>query len=257
MMTRINKVLIQLWLPAVLIAAWWFLTAEGTSLNFPFLGDIATATGELWFWEHTLSDLLPSLRNMLSGLLIASALGVSLGLVLGSMPRLLAAVEPMLDFFRALPAVAILPVMILILGLGDQMRVTVIVLGAIWPVLINTTQAVRGIDPTVKDMQAAFDVSTTSRYLRVRLGMALPQILSGIRTALYIAVALIVVSEMQGAGEGIGRFVLSAQRNWAITDMWSGMIILGVLGYLLAVGFRILERYLLRNYPPVRTGKDH
>jgi sulfonate transport system permease protein len=248
---------VQLWLPVVLVVAWWLATSAAPSLKFPFLGEILATTGRLWFWEHTVDDLLPSLRNLLIGFVIACLLGVIVGLVLGSMPRLLDAAEPVLDFFRALPAVAILPVMILILGLGDEMRITVIVLGAVWPVLINTTQAVRGIDPTVKDVQSAFDLSAASRYVRVRLAAALPQILSGARTALYISVALIVVSEMQGAAHGIGRFVLTAQRNWAITDMWSGMIVLGVVGYLLAVGFRVLERRLLRHYPPARSGEDH
>lgn len=255
-MTRgLRLAALQLWLPILLIAAWWFLSSGTTSFYFPALENIATSFRELWIFDHTVSDLLPSLRNVLMGFGLAVLVGVSFGLVLGSMPRFLDAVEPVLEFFRALPGVAILPVAILVLGLGDSMRVFVIALGAVWPVIINTMAAVRGIDPTVRDVEDAFALGRASRYFRVRLPAALPQILSGARVALYIAIALVVVSEMQGAAYGIGRFVLTAQRNWAVLDMWSGMVVIGLAGYLLSISFRGLERFLLRGYPPERTAQ--
>lgn len=255
-MTILRRIAVGLWLPVLLLLVWWVISAESTSLFWPALSDILGTTGDLWFWEHTVTDLLPSLRNMLLGLAIATFLGIVIGLVLGSFPKLYATADPAVELFRALPAVAILPIAILVLGLGDNMRIFVIVSGAIWPVLINTTAAIRGIDPTVRDVETAFDLSAASRFLRVRLSAALPQILAGVRVSLYISVALIVVSEMQGAGVGIGHFVLASQRNWAITDMWSGMVMLGLVGYGLAMLFRLLERFLLRNYPPQRIGKE-
>ncbi|WP_448006698.1 ABC transporter permease [Agromyces bauzanensis] len=255
-MTVLRRIATALWVPVLLVVLWWFASAGSTSLFFPPLSDIVSTTNALWIWDHTVVDLLPSLRNSLLGLSIASVLGIVLGLILGSSPRLLTTVDPGIELFRALPAVAILPVAILVLGLGDNMRVFVIVLGAIWPVLINTTAAVRGLDPTTRDVEAAFGLSAANRFLRVRLPAALPQILAGIRVALYISVALIVVSEMQGAGVGIGHFVLASQRNWAITDMWSGMVVLGFVGYGLSMLFRFAERVLLRAYPPQRLGKD-
>jgi len=255
-MTILRNVTTALWVPVLLVVLWWFASASSTSLFFPPLSEIVSTTNTLWIWDHVIVDLLPSLRNMLLGLGIASILGVVLGLILGSFPRLRVTVDPGIELFRALPAVAILPVAILVLGLGDNMRVFVIVLGAVWPVLINTTAAVRGIDPTTRDVEAAFGLSAVSRFLRVRLPAALPQILAGIRVALYISVALIVVSEMQGAGVGIGHFVLASQRNWAITDMWSGMVVLGFVGYGLSILFRLTERALLRAYPPQKLGKD-
>ncbi|RAX43727.1 ABC transporter permease [Arthrobacter sp. AQ5-06] len=247
--------LLQLWLPILLIGLWWITSTGSTSLYFPALSDILDAVGQLWLFEHAVSDLLPSMRNMLTGFLLAVVIGVIAGLILGSLPRLLDAVEPELELARALPAVAILPIAILVLGLGDNMRVFVITLGAVWPVLLNTTAAVRGIDPTVRDVESAFGIDTVSRYLRVRLPAALPQILAGARVSLYISIALLVISEMQGAGQGIGHFILASQRNYAVVDMWSGVIVLGVIGYLLQLAFRAGEAALLRNYPPQRTGK--
>ncbi|RYE43132.1 MAG: ABC transporter permease [Hyphomicrobiales bacterium] len=252
------NLLSRIWLPVLLIAAWWLLSAGTQSLYFPAASDIATEIERTWIFDHAIQDLLPSLRNMLAGFAIGVVTGTLVGTILGSIPRLLDALHPEIEFSRALPGVAILPIAILVLGLGDTMRVFVIALGAMWPVLVNTTYAVRGIDSTTKDVERAFGLSALSKYFRVRLPAVLPQIFAGARVSLYLSVALIVVSEMQGAGKGIGHFVLTAQRNWAVAEMWSGMVILGVVGYGLSVLFRGCERIALRNYPPdnVRKGRS-
>lgn len=252
----LRKILIHLWLPAGLVVVWWLVSSNSRSLYFPSLANILSTVGELWIFDLTLTDLLPSLRNMLIGYVIAVAVGVLAGLLIGSLPRLCEAVEPILEFARAMPAVAILPIAILLLGLNESMRITVIAFGAVWPVLINTVAAVQGIDPTVRDLEAAFGLAQVSRFFRVRLGVALPQIIAGARIALYISIALIVVSEMQGSSHGIGHFVLTSQRTWAVVDMWSGMVVLGVTGYALSVLFRSAERFLLRNYPPTTTRRE-
>lgn len=251
-MTRRLRVLaLELWLPTVAIVAWWLLSLHSTSLFFPPLKDIASDTKRLWLFQHTVSDLLPSLRNLAAGFLLAVVIGVTIGMVLGSLPKLLDAIEPEIEFARAVPAVALLPVAIIVLGLNDTMRIAVIAFGAVWPVLLNTTAAVAGIDPTIRDVERAFSLGRAARIFRVRLGAALPQILAGARISLSIAIILIVVSEMEGASRGIGNFILTAQRDFAITDMWSGMIVLGIVGYLLNVALRVIEHMLLRHYPRV------
>jgi sulfonate transport system permease protein len=256
MKRRLQKVLVYLWLPVALVGIWWVATSNSTSLYFPPLSKIMATVDELWIVDHTVTDLLPSLRNMLIGYLIAVAAGVLAGLLIGSLPRLCDALEPILEFARAMPAVAILPVAILLLGLDEGMRVSVIAFGAVWPVLINTVAAVHGLDPSVRDLESAFGLTQVSRFFRVRLGVALPQIIAGARVALYISIALIVVSEMQGSAQGIGHFVLLSQRTFAVADMWSGMVVLGVTGYVLSVLFRAVERFLLRNYPPTKTRRE-
>ncbi|MFE4663745.1 ABC transporter permease [Streptomyces sp. NPDC056716] len=252
----LRKIVISLWLPVGLLVLWWLLSANSTSLYFPSLANIMSTVRELWIFDNTVTDLLPSLRNMLIGYVIAVVAGVLAGLLIGSLRRLCDALDPILEFARAMPAVAVLPVAILLLGLDESMRITVIAFGAVWPVLINTVAAVQGIDPSVRDLEEAFRLSQVSRFFRVRLGVALPQIIAGARTALYISIALIVVSEMQGSAHGIGHFVLSSQRSWAVVDMWSGMVVLGVTGYVLSVLFRSAERFLLRNYPPTKSRRE-
>ena len=255
MSSYVGRLTLELWLPVVLVAIWWFASMNSTSAFFPPLRRIVEDTVDVWFIQgHISSDLLPSLMNLLFGYAIALTVGVALGVLLGLMPRLYDALEPELEFLRAVPAVAILPVAIIAIGLGDDMRITVIAFGSFWPILVNTVAGIRSTDPVVKDVATAFGLRPATRLFSVRLPSAAPQILAGARTALSIAVVLILVSEMSGAFRGLGNFVLAAQRNFAITDMWSGMIILGVLGYLVNIIFRVVESQILRWHSAYREG---
>lgn len=250
---RIGTIGLELWLVVALVALWGWLSAGSRSTFFPPLSAIVSRTGQLWLFDHTVSDLLPSLGNLLIGFGIACVLGVTLGLVLAATPRLLAAIEPELEFLRAVPAVALIPVAIIALGLGDTMRIAIIAFGAVWPILLNTIAGARSLDPVARDVSAAFDLNRTTRIFAVRLPAAAPQILAGARTSLSIAVVLVVVSEISGATRGIGFFVLAAQRNYAITNMWTGMIVLGIVGYLLNLLFRLVESRLLHWHPAYRS----
>ncbi|NEA35859.1 ABC transporter permease subunit [Streptomyces sp. SID13031] len=254
MKRRLTALLVASWLPVLLLVVWWTASANSTSLFFPPLRDILTETRRLWLFDHFRSDLLPSLATLAMGYTVAVVGGVLIALLLGFLPKVLDAISPELEFVRSMPAVAVLPVAVIMLGLGDLMRVSVIAFGAIWPVLLNTLAAVSGTDPVQRDTERAFGLGVLVR-LRIRLGGAVPQILAGARTSLAIAVVLIVVSEMQGSDRGIGNFVLAAQRSFAITEMWTGMVVLGALGYLLNVAFRAVEQLLLRHHPPARGGR--
>ncbi len=250
---RIGSIVLEIWLVVALVVLWWWLSAGSRSTFFPPLSAIVSRTGQLWVFDHTVSDLLPSLANLLAGFAIAFVLGVALGLLLAASPRLLTAIEPELEFLRAIPAVALIPVAIIALGLGDGMRIAIIAFGALWPILLNTIAGARSLDPVARDVGAAFGLNRTTRIFAVRLPAAAPQILAGARTSLSIAVVLVVVSEISGATRGVGFFVLAAQRNYAITNMWTGMIVLGIVGYALNLLFRVVESQVLHWHPTYRS----
>jgi ABC-type nitrate/sulfonate/bicarbonate transport system permease component len=250
---RVKKLVIELWVPVLLITGWWVLSASSKSSFFPPLSGIVSKTGQLWIFDHTVTDLLPSLKNLLVGFFIAVGMGIGLGMTLAAMPRLLDAIEPELEFLRAIPAVALVPVAIIAIGLGDDMRIFIIAFGALWPILINTIAGAKSVDPAVEDVCAAFNLSRINRIFLVRLPAAAPQILAGARTSLSIAVVLVVVSEISGATRGLGYFVLAAQRNYAITNMWTGMLVLGIVGYGLNLIFRVCEARLLQWHPTYRA----
>lgn len=242
---RTRAVLVEVWLPIVLVGLWWVLSARYPSIYSPPLQEILRLFRELWLFEHARTDLLPSLVNLVLGYLLGLIAGVALGTWLGLSPRLNRALWPTLEFVRAIPGVAILPVFVILLGVGPAMKVSLIAVGTFWPILLNAIDGVRSVEPTLRDVAASFRIPLKHRLLHIVLPAASPQIFSGARISLSVAVILIVVSEMVGGNGGIGYFVRSAERSFAIPEMWSGIIVLGLLGYVLNTLFRLLESRVL------------
>jgi ABC-type nitrate/sulfonate/bicarbonate transport system permease component len=152
----------------------------------------------------------------------------------------------LVEFLRAIPPPLLIPIAILVLGIGAQMKVAVIAAGCVWPILLNTIDGVRGTEPTLLETSRVYGVGRWDILRSVVLPAASPRIFAGLRIALSLALILMVISEMQASTNGIGFFVLQAQRSFAIPEMWSGILLLGLLGYLINGGFALLERRLLR-----------
>jgi ABC-type nitrate/sulfonate/bicarbonate transport system permease component len=162
----------------------------------------------------------------------------------------------LLEFFRALPAVALVPAALLLLGIGPKMQVTVIASATVWPILLNTVDGVRSVDPVMNDVARSYRIRRSDRLLRLVLRAASPQIVAGMRTALSIGVIMIVFSEMVGSTNGIGYQLLASQRSFDISDMWASMVFLGLLGYLLNIAFRIFEGSVLAWHRGMRGAAD-
>jgi ABC-type nitrate/sulfonate/bicarbonate transport system permease component len=148
--------------------------------------------------------------------------------------------------------VALLPAALLLLGIGPQTRISLIAYGTVWPILLNTIDGVRGIDSVVVEVTSSFRVRRLDRLLRVILPAASPQIVAGMRSALSIGITVIIFSEMIGSTDGIGFQILSAERSFAAPDMWAGIVLLGILGFLLNLAFRGFESYSLRWHRGMR-----
>lgn len=228
-----------------LVGVWWVASAGSTSFYFPPLETILKTFGSMWTSGVFPRNLVPSLTAIVLGLGISIVLGIGVGVALGLSAFWSETVGPVLQFLRYLPAVALLPLAIQIMGIGLEMRVTIIVLGALWPILLNTVDGVRGVHPAVLDVAKAARISPTDRITRVILPAASPQIFSGIRASLAVAVILMVASELLGSTAGMGYLILEAQRQFSIPEMWAGMILLGIVGYLLNVIFGLVEHVVL------------
>lgn len=214
----------------------------------PPLSAILQVIPEAWTDpERILDDLLPSLERLAYGYGIAVIAGVVLGVVLGLVAPLRDIHEPALEFLRAIPPPVLIPIIMLWAGIETPMKVIVILLGAIWPILLNTIEGVRAVDPVQSEVAQAFRARLIPR-LRLILRAASLQIVAGARIGLSLAIVLMVVSEMFAAQNGIGFPIVQFQRNFAIPQMWSGVIRLGVLGLLLAGLFRLVERQALGWY---------
>lgn len=244
-MSRISSIgrkLLPLALPAALLVAWEISGQTAGNVYLPPLSTVLERLWEDWFPDHTVSDLLPSLERFVSGYLIGAVLGVGLGITIGSSRRVAQYLEPTLEFLRALPAVAIIPVAVLLFGLGSGMRVFVIAFGVLFPVLVNTTVGARNCRQERIDVARMYGLNRFQVIRRVVLPSALPMISAGLRVGLPIALIMVVVSELVGGQNGIGFYLLTGQSTFNIPAMFAAVVILGVLGNLINAGYARLEK---------------
>jgi ABC-type nitrate/sulfonate/bicarbonate transport system permease component len=244
---------LALGLPIALLAAWWFASADSTDFYRPPLSKILVAFRETWFGPRLLDDVLPSVLRLAAGYGAAVLAGVALGVAIGSSTNLRALLEPVLEFLRAIPPPVLIPVIILFAGIGDTMKVLVIVSGCVWPVLLNTVEGVRAVDEVLADTCRSYRVRGWLRLRHLVLRSASPQIFTGARQALAIAIILMVISEMFAASSGLGFTIVQFQRGFAIPEMWSGVLLLGLLGVALSLLFRLAERAMLGWYHGLRA----
>jgi ABC-type nitrate/sulfonate/bicarbonate transport system permease component len=240
-------------LPILLVALWWVTSASSTSFFWPPLSRIVHVFPETWTGERITGDVLPSLARLAIGYCIALVAGVALGCAIGLSRNLRAFLEPTLEFFRAVPPPVLVPVIALFAGYtGWTSKIAIIALGCLWPILLNAVEGVRGIDEVLVDTARSYRLSRRTQLHQVVLRGASPQIAAGARQALSIGVILMVISEMFGANRGLGASVVQFQRSFAIPQMWTGIILLGLVGFLLSVLFRIVEHRTLAWYRGLR-----
>jgi ABC-type nitrate/sulfonate/bicarbonate transport system permease component len=196
--------------------------------------------GELW------APMAATSMRMFYGWVLASIAGVVIGGAIARSGGVRAYIEPLLEFLRPLPASAIIPPAILLLGLTSKMAVAVIAFGALWPVLLGAYHGFRSVDPQLVEMATAMKMSSASFVRKVALPSALPDIFAGVRVSLAVALILAIVTEMQAAQTGLGFIVLMAQRNFRSPELYAGIIVLGVLGLLTNQALIAGERWLLR-----------
>jgi NitT/TauT family transport system permease protein len=193
-------------------------------------------------WKHVAA----SLQRSLWGLVLASAAGVVLGLLIGGFKRLAAIVDPVLQLFRQTSAFALFPVFILFLGIGELSKVAIIVWASVWPVLLSTVSGVKQVDRLLVNSALSMGASQSFIFFKVVLPASLPSIFTGVRLAGAYSITALVAAEMIGAHSGLGFLTLNSQETFQIPTMYAGILMLAVLGLLLNYLLALLERRLLR-----------
>ncbi|MEH1031413.1 ABC transporter permease [Micromonospora profundi] len=239
-------------LPMLLLVIWGLASTRATSGFFPDPLTIARAFLDTWVGPAFVEDVLPSLARLGLGVAASIVLGIAAGTVIGLAHWLRELLEPLLEFVRAIPPPVLIPVAMLLLGITDTMKVVVIVSGAVWPILLNTIEGVRATDSVMKETADSFQVTWWERLWFLVLPAASPRIMAGVRQALSVALILMVISEMFASSSGLGYRIAYFQRNYLIAEMWSGILLLGLVGILLAVLFGLVERRVLRWYHGIR-----
>jgi len=235
-------------LPLVLLTIWALSALASPNRYFPSPWKIGEAFGKTWLNESFAIDVLPSVGRLITGIVLAVVIGIALGLLIGSIGWLRDLLEPAFEFFRAVPPPMLVPILTLVLGISDQTKVTVIVAGSLWPILLNAIEGVRAVDSIQRETAKSYQVGLVERIRSIVLPSAMPQIMAGIRQSLSIALILMVISEMSAATSGLGYRITFFQQNFMIAEMWSGILLLGLIGILLSIVFQFAERWVLGWY---------
>jgi ABC-type nitrate/sulfonate/bicarbonate transport system permease component len=248
---------------AAAVAAWEAAARRADDAFFPPPSQILSRMhttwfsgppGHLWLTGGATRNILPSLARMLGALSACVVVGVAAGVALGRSERFRAYVDPLLQFFRAVPPPALTAVFLVVFRIGTQMEVATIVFGAIWPLVLNTADGVRSIEPLQLDTARVFGLSRVDVLRHVVFPAALPRIFAGLRLSLSLSLILMVFSELVGSSNGIGYQLVNAQTSFDLTAMWSAVVLLGVLGYALNTLALALERRVLAWHRGSRAG---
>lgn len=244
-------------LPALIVLAWNLAAkkpdeAVGVEKFYPDPLTVGRAFTDSWVGPTFAEEVLPSLYRLGIGIIASIAIGVAAGTVIGLVPWLRELTGPVLEFFRAIPPPALIPIVMLLLGITDTMKIAVIVSGAVWPILLNTIDGVRSTDSVMTETAHAFRITWWQRLWFLVLPAASPRIMTGVRQGLSVALILMVISEMFASSSGLGYRIVYFQRNFLIAESWGGIVLLGLIGVLLAVVFGFVERRVLRWYHGMR-----
>lgn len=239
---------------AVAIAAWESIRALRIvdPRDLPSFAAIfqSAATG-LWGGELARA-VLATISSWAPGLAIASILGVTIGCALALMPRLEIATRPLLEFLRPIPSVALIPVALLVLGIGLQMQLFMIAFASVWPVLFSAKAGVEGVDPRYLETGRVMGLGRPAQLFRIVLPSALPSVATGLRTASAIALVLAITVEMLTGRPGLGFYIENVRLNGLTTEMWAAIFVTGILGYLVNAVFMAAERVALPWSPENR-----
>ena len=230
----------------IFLALWEVLPRVG-AVDPAFLPpfSVVMQTGwQLMLNGQLLAHLQASLIRSLSGFVIAIIIAIPLGLAIGWYKPFSDLISPLLELFRNTAALALLPVFILFLGIGETSKIALVIYACTWPILLNTVSGVRNVDPLLIKSARTMGLGPVKLFRKVILPAAVPTIFVGIRLAGAFSVLILIAAEMIGAKAGLGYLINYAQFNFQIPEMFFGIVIITVVGLVFNYSLLLIERRL-------------
>ena len=228
----------------------WELTSGERSLSFPPPSTWWPAGKKLWQDGSLLPALGSTLTTFALAMVVATVGGVAAGLFIGSHPRVERALTPLMDFFRTLPPPVVVPVLTLVLGITREASVAIVVTAVIWPVILNTVNAVREMPSVRREIAPVLGLSRFAAFWKIFLPSVISGAVVGVRTALSLALVITLLVDIIGSADGIGRLLVEQQQFFRAPAVWALLFVIGLVGYLLSVAIYAATRLLLRHHPP-------
>jgi NitT/TauT family transport system permease protein len=229
-----------------LLLLWWLgvhLLGGNDSLALRFSPEATLASlGELLLRPELYEHVLVSLKRILLGLLLALLIGVPLGLMIGSYRHLEAATTPAFQFLRMISPLSWMPVVVMLMGVGDQPIYFLLTFAAVWPILLNTVAGVRQLDPRWLQLSRSLSATRWETLRKVILPGVLGHVLTGVRLLIGILWIVLVPCEMLGVSAGLGYFILDTRDRLAYSELMAMVLLIGVLGFALDAFARWLHR---------------
>lgn len=220
-----------------LLVLWWLgirLLGDANGLSARFSPQATFVS--LWSLlgsPELYGHVLVSLKRILVGLLLALLIGVPLGLLIGSSRNLEAATTPAFQFLRMISPLSWMPVVVMLMGVGDQPIYFLLTFAAVWPILLNTVAGVKQLDPRWLQLSRSLSASRWETLSKVIVPGVLGHVLTGVRLSIGILWIVLVPCEMLGVSAGLGYFILDTRDRLAYSELMAMVLLIGVLGFLL------------------------
>ena len=231
-----QKILFTMFAIFILLIIWSLLSVSGVinKLFLPTPLEVAGKLIDLIGTGEIFPDIFATLYRTLIGFLIGSTVGIVIGLVMGYYKKIYNSLEFIVDFFRSIPATALFPLFLLFFGIGDEAKIAVVIFASSLIVIVNTMYGVRHRSQIRSNFAKTINLEKINLFKKVILPDAMPHIFAGLRIAISISLILAVVTEMFiGTSLGLGRRIIDAQLVYRIPEMYSAIILTGILGYLI------------------------
>jgi ABC-type nitrate/sulfonate/bicarbonate transport system permease component len=232
----------------LLVIVLWQVVVEAGLVNRLFLAAPSQAFAVIMerAWSGTLwTAILDTAQRMAAGWVLAVLLAMALGIAIGNSSAAHQFLSPMLEFFRPLPASAVIPVAVLFFGLTTTMSTIVIAFGSLWPVLLAAIHGFVKVPRELREVASTLEMSKARYIATVAIPSASVDIMAGLRISLALALILTVVTEMQASLPGLGYEIFLAQRTFRSADLYAGLITLGAFGFLVSQLLLLIERRLM------------
>jgi len=242
-----KSALLNLVSPILLFLAWEICSQTGI-LDIRFFPAPSAIVHHLFFVspeEGIVTDIIATLNRIIWGYLFGALSGIALGIGMGLYRPLKIAFYPLVTMFYPIPKIAILPLIMLIFGIGEMSKIVVVFIGSFFLILINTLHGVSSLQKIYHDVSFVYRIKQTSFIFRVVLPGALPSIFTGLKLAIGYSLVIVVAAEFSGADAGIGYLIWQSWETFSIKSMYAGIFVIGALGFLFIYSLEYLERKLI------------